>query len=279
MYLLLFPVLLLLVYLFFLLPSRPDGAQKAPFWGRYCAHRGYYQEDQSVPENSLPAFQRAVQAGYGIELDVQLTQDGQVVVFHDDSLLRLCQVDKLVGDCTLDELSQYPLAKTQETIPLFSQVLTLVDGKVPLIVELKHGKNWPLLCQKVCGLLDDYSGDFCVESFDPQIVTWFRRNRPRYMRGQLCENYRKDPNCAFSLSVKLAGSYLLSNLLARPHFVAYHYPDRGNLSFRLCRALGAFAVAWTVRPVDCHSHPEKHFDCIIFEHFDPSVTYSPRKTR
>ncbi len=267
-------LLLFALYLFLIWPARPTPVQRAPFLYRYCAHRGYYTQDQSVPENSLPAFQRAVEAGYGIELDLQLTKDGQVAVFHDDGLLRMCRVDKPLGACTFGELQTYPLASTEERIPLFTQVLALVDGQVPLIVELKSTRDYAALCQAACQLLDSYEGDFCVESFDPRIVAWLRKNRPHYMRGQLCENYRKDPNCNFPLPAKLAGSYLLSNLLTRPHFIAYHYPDRRNLSFRLCRALGAFPVAWTLRPADWPSQPEQGFDCLIFEHDAPPVRYA-----
>ena len=129
-------VILLAGWLFLIAPGRADKAQRAPFTGRDYAHRGLYEADQSVPENSMEAFSRAADAGYGIELDVQLTRDQRVVVFHDDSMKRACGLDAQIHDYTFDELQQIPLFGTEHRIPLFSDVLETVGGRVPLIVEL-----------------------------------------------------------------------------------------------------------------------------------------------
>ena len=115
-----------LLFLLLLLLLRPDGAAKkkmAPFVGRRYAHRGLHCVEDGIPENSLPAFRRAVEAGYGIELDLHLTTDGQLVVFHDDTLDRVCGVSGRVDESSYPELQQLRLSGTEETIPLFSQVL------------------------------------------------------------------------------------------------------------------------------------------------------------
>ena len=141
--------------LFCILPARAADAQRAPLAGRTYAHRGLYAADQSVPENSLPAFRAAVAAGYGVELDVQLTRDGRVVVFHDDTLLRACGVDARVDAFSFDELTaQMRLFGTQERIPLFSEVLEVLGGRVPVIVELKTGGDKYGLCQRTLSLLE-----------------------------------------------------------------------------------------------------------------------------
>ena len=167
------------LWLFLIAPGRADGARKAQFRGRNIAHRGLHDNSSPAPENSMAAFAEAVSAGYGIELDVQLSADGEVVVFHDDGLTRVCGTEKRVDECTLAELKELRICGSGETVPTFSEVLSLIGGKVPLIVELKHGKRDPELCRKTLSLLRAYEGPFCVESFDPRILAFFRKHAGR----------------------------------------------------------------------------------------------------
>lgn len=162
------------VPLFLLAPGRATKRQKAPFMGRNFAHRGLHSRDMSVPENSLEAFRLAAKAGYGIELDVQLSRDGQVVVFHDDTLDRVCGVHARVDEKSYVELRALGLCGTNNRIPLFSEVLDVIKGRGPLIVELKNGRRNLELCRKTYALLSDYRGEVCVESFNPMIMGWFR---------------------------------------------------------------------------------------------------------
>ena len=156
-------LLLAVGYISLILPRLVDRADMSGLDVDY-AHRGLHGGD--VPENSLAAFEKAAEKRYGIELDVQLTKDGVPVVFHDDSLLRVCGVDRLLRDCELSELRQFRLSGSEkETIPTFAEVLELVDGRVPLLVELKTGSAG--LVRAVVPMLDEYNGSFCVESFDP----------------------------------------------------------------------------------------------------------------
>jgi len=250
-----------------LAPGRASKSQKAPFMGLNCAHRGLHTADQSVPENSLTAFRRAAETGYGIELDVQLSRDGQVVVFHDDDLKRVCGVDKRVDQLSYEELKELRLCGSDETIPLFTEVLALVDGRSALIVELKGGKRNNELCQKTRDILDMYDGDFCVESFHPGIVRWFKKNAPDYLRGQLAmpaSDYAKGvgPFLRFALS------HGLTNLIARPHFIAYKVGPR-PLSIRFAELLGAMKVCWTAHD----AVEEKGRHCVIFEYYTPWVRF------
>ena len=137
----------------------------------------------------LAAFRAAAEKGYGVELDVQLSSDGYVVVFHDDTLDRICGVHGKVIDYPLEQLQGMKLLETAETIPLFTDVLAVLQqGAGPLIVELKTvGKRNPELCEKTREILHSYPGVFCIESFDPMIVRWFRKNAPEIFRGQLAQ--------------------------------------------------------------------------------------------
>lgn len=264
-------VCLMLVWGFFVAPARVTDAMRAPFAGRMFAHRGLFAKAQDVPENSLAAFSRAVEAGYGIELDVQITSDGALVVFHDGTLERACGVPGGIAARTLDEVRALRLFGTGEGIPLFADVLSLVDGRVPLIVELKPFGDWRLLCQETAALLHAYPGDACIESFDPFLVRWFMQNAPAVMRGQLSEAYRfSHRNIPWYQAVLM--SRLLSNAFTRPHFIAYRLGPK-CLSARLCERLGAMRVVWTVHEGDDLPRIQSENDAIIFEHFTPERAY------
>lgn len=259
------------LWLMLIMPARSTKTQRAPFQNRCFAHRGLFTADQSVPENSIPAFAAAVAADYGVELDVQLTKDKHVVVFHDDNLKRVCGVDARVDAYTLDELKQMPLLGTKERIPLFTDVLAVLDGKVPVIVELKSGGDWRTLCEKTLALLKGYAGDYCVESFHPLLVRWFYQNAPQILRGQLSEAARYSGKYVPWYQAVMM-SRLLTNILVHPQFIAYHIGSK-CLSARVCEALGAMRVAWTARPTDDHARLTGHNDAIIFEHYLPDPRF------
>lgn len=260
-------VILLLLWLFLIFPSRASGTARAPFENRAYAHRGLYTADQSVPENSLPAFHRAVEAGYGAELDVQLTRDGYIVVLHDDDLKRACGVEDSVCDHTLAELRAMKLFGTEEEIPLFADVLRIFDGKQPLIVELKYGPNWKELCAAVKEMLAEYRGPACVESFHPSIVRWFRKNDPERIRGQLAMPAGHYHGADFR-AIAWALSRVLFNCAARPNFIAYQVGPK-PLTVRLCEKLGAMKVCWTARDPARHQRLMAENDAVIFEHYRP----------
>ena len=256
------------VPLFLIGPGQNTKRQRRPFAGLNYAHRGLHSRDKSVPENSLEAFRLAAEAGYGAELDVQLSKDGQVVVFHDDTLDRVCGVLGRVDEFSYAELQQMRLCGTEHTIPLFSQVLDTFRGRGPLIVELKTGRRNKELCEKTYALLEGYRGEACVESFDPRIVAWFRFHGRDLVRGQLAappEEYTKDgrgKGQAFVLS------RCLLNFLARPQFIAYKIGPR-PLTVRLSEFLGAMKVGWTSH----EPRSEKGRDAVIFEFYKPRLRY------
>ena len=233
---------------------------------RIIAHRGLHGRQDTAPENSMEAFRRAVDAGYGIELDVQFSRDRQIVVFHDDTLLRVCGVCGRVNDYTLEELQRFRLHTSEQRIPLFAEVLSLVDGRVPLVVELKAPGNRydPELCEQVSALLDHYAGEFCVESFHPRYVYWFRKNRPLYRRGQLCTDFFLTNARGFRWQFFLIESMVL-NLLTRPDFIAFDIRFRHHPAFRFWKHF-CTPVGWTLRPDSKHMDAlDKDFKYFIAE--------------
>jgi glycerophosphoryl diester phosphodiesterase len=259
-------VILLAGYCFFTCPHLARKDADAYRERRY-AHRGLHGED--APENSLAAFDRAARAGYGMELDVQLTKDHALVVFHDDSLLRMCGADALLREKTYEELTALRLLSSGERIPLFEEVLACVDGRAPLLVELKSGADDALLVQKSLALLEGYRGAFLIESFSPIILAHVKRRAPRIPRGQLVGRADKSFRGLNRLAAILL-SHLLLNFLSRPDFIAYEQSMRNLLRIRLQKSVfGARGAAWTVRSADVCKALEAGGDIVIFERFLP----------
>lgn len=261
-------VIILLLYLWLIKPGIADRPDIAPLMGHYYAHRGLHDNETDAPENSMNAFKKAIDAGYGIELDVQLTKDRIPVVFHDETLKRVCGVDGRVRDYTYEELQQFRLCRSDERIPLFSDFLKLVDGKVPLIIEIKIHENVDTVCSIADELIKEYRGTYCIESFHTMAVQWYRKHRPEVIRGQLSTDFSK-PGKRESWYLCMV-HYLLGNVMGRPDFIAYDHLHKNNISRRLCRYLfGALSVAWTIKSQKELDACKKDFDLFIFEGFVP----------
>ena len=232
------------------------------------AHRGLHGD--GAPENSMAAFRRAVEGGYGIELDVHLLKDGSLAVIHDHSLQRTAGADVLIEDLTPADLANHRLEGTNETIPLFSQVLELAAGRIPLIVELKSTTgNFAALTEAATRMLDTYQGVYCIESFDPRCIGWLKRNRPELIRGQLAENFFRSKSSIKPI-FKFLMSWQLTHFLTMPDFVAFKYRDRKNLGTFLSRKLwGAQGVSWTIKSQQELDTAEKEGWIPIFEGFKP----------
>ena len=197
----------------------------------------YFGKDQRPPENSLPAFAAAVQNGYGMEMDVQFSSDRKLLVFHDDTLTRMTGTKGWVRDYPYDQICRMPLKGSAEHAPLFSEFLQTVDGKTPLIIEIKSrheytGEYLDALCHATLDGLKGYNGPYCIESFDPRVVKRIRKFAPQVLRGQLVDSYRAyrkegaNPIHAFVIS------HCFGNFMARPDFIAW-CPDKQNWAVRL----------------------------------------------
>lgn len=238
---------------------------------RLYAHRGLYDNKTDAPENSMKAFKKAVDAGFGIELDVQLTKDERVVVFHDFSLKRMCNVDKKVNELTYAELSKLTLLDTDCRIPLFEDVLELVNGKVPLIIEYKLPSFKTDVCEIVDEMLQYYNGSYCVESFHPMAVLWYRIKRPEVVRGILSSDYVATGDVEDNSPLVMSMSKnLLFNFIIRPDFVAYDSRFFTNPSRQICKKwFKAPSVAWTIKSQKELELRKDDYDVFIFEGFIP----------
>ncbi|MCQ2519689.1 MAG: glycerophosphodiester phosphodiesterase [Lachnospiraceae bacterium] len=265
-----FLLFMLVGFLFFTGPNKRRDTSY--FSGKMYAHRGLH--DKEVPENSLQAFRLAKENGYGVELDVQMTRDGKLVVFHDGTLDRMCKIDGKLKDYTYEELSKFRLINkngvtTEELIPLFSDVLETLEG-VDIICEIKPDngfKNYEL-CQKTYDMLMTHKGRFCVESFSPFLMGWFKNNHPEIIRGQLSENFVKSKG--FSIA-NFCMSELWVNAVSRPDFVAYNHYHK-TLGWKLVRKLyKPLYVAWTAKGKEEQEAAKAQYDAVIFEKEGPEM--------
>ena len=270
-------ITIIVIYLFLI---APDFKKKdtAPFRGRYYAHRGLHDNSSAAPENSLAAFRKAIDADYGMEFDVQLTKDGKAVICHDLSLNRMYRdadgntVGGLIADHTYEELLHYHILNTKEKMPLLTEVLKMTDGRIPLIIELKTDGRGPVdrLCNTVNGILEDYKGVYCIESFDPRVVMWYRHHRPDIVRGQLSMDYARVDRKKYKCIIYPVLTHLLTGFLGRPDFIAYDHRHKDNLSRSLCfRLFKGLAVAYTLKSQKELDEDRNDFDIFIFDSFIP----------
>ena len=227
------------------------------------AHRGLHTS--AIPENSISAFKNAAAHRLGVELDIQLTSDNKVVVFHDNDLFRMCGDDKKISDYTYDELLSFHLLDTQEKIPLFKDVLKIMDG-LPIICELKiQGKaNNTKICDYAIDMIKNYKGEIYIESFSPFIVSWFKIHNPEIIRGQLAYDFKpKDTSTLNGFLLK----NLFMNFISRPDFIAYKYTD-DSFGYRLCRHIfKPHNFAWTPKGETAlnYAKNKEYFNAYIFE--------------
>ncbi len=260
-------VVAVLVVLFFFLqfPAWRRHTAREEMRGRLIAHRGLHGLQPDTPENSLAACAEAIAAGYAIEIDIHITADGEVVVFHDDNLRRMCGVDAVIETKTLAELKTLRLADTDWQIPTLQECLAVVDGQVPLMIEFKSrpGVGCKRLCRAADAILRRYTGTYWIQSFYPPVLYWYRRHHREVCRGQLAEPFTGD-----KLYMRLLGN-LFFNGLARPDFVSYGHFGADNLFRRLNTRLGAFPVGWTFRTQEELDAHRDDFETYIFEGFIP----------
>lgn len=253
---------LLAIYVFLAFPHLPR-RNIDHLAGYDYAHRGLWNDN--LPENSLAAFKNAVDNGFGIELDVHVTADDQLVVFHDDTLDRMCGVSGKVADKTLAELRQLRLKSSDHRIPTFDEFLDVVGGKVPLIIEVKSNKRNDLLCSLLWARLQRYDGPYCMESFDPRAVQWFRKNAPQVIRGQLA--YGRGRKKVTLINVLLGT--LIQNVLGRPDFISYEAETDNNPAMWVQRLLRPWLVCWTIHSQADMDRQRSRYDLQIFDGFVP----------
>ncbi len=265
-------VITAVAYVFLVMPRVVDSADMDLQSTDY-AHRGLH--GHGVPENSLAAFRRARDAGFGIELDVRLSRDGKIFVFHDESLYRMCKVKHKLSECHSDYLSKLSLKDSWESIPTLKSVLELVDGNVPLLIEVKGNrldKRTKALCKRLSEALDSYHGAFAVQSFSPEVLSYFKKYRPRFARGLLVTSLKgeRGKRAVKNSFLRFALNHMLTNVLCRPDFISVEgsliHEPAFVLATKLFRAKG---FVWTVRTDRQHAYCREHGLYTIFENINP----------
>lgn len=264
-------ITIILFYLFLIKPNTKKNRieKMKSFEEVYLTHRGLFN-NVDVPENSLIAFKKTVENGYGTELDVQLTLDNKLVVFHDETLLRMCGIDKKLRDCTYKELQTYNLLNTNEKIPLFKDVLDILKEDTPLVIEIKPEGDYIKTTDETINLIKLYKRNYTMESFNPNVVKHLKDKYPEIIRGQLAYDMLNDQKAKGSCLLKFALTNLLTNFMTRPDYIAYDIKNMNNLSFKICSKLfKAECVAWTVKSEDDLIKCKKYYRQFIFDSFVP----------
>jgi glycerophosphoryl diester phosphodiesterase len=264
LYILIALIALAALYVFMLRPRPQPKTSVEPLKVDY-AHRGLHGD--FAVENTMQSFRAADREGYGIELDVRLSADNKVVVFHDDTLQRMCDRTERVDSKTASELSWIDIKGTYERIPLFEDVLAAIDETTPLCIELKG--NDTRLCEELAKLLDRYDGYYSVKSFNPFLLNWFRKNRPRYVRGLLVTNMFAKGSRGNIIKRFLATSMLLT-FLAQPDYISYDCNHKKLLPLVICKKVwNVLTFTWTVNTPEKYGEAKANGDIVVFEGFEP----------
>lgn len=229
------------------------------------AHRGLH--DKTTPENSIAAFDKAINAGYAIELDVRPIADGTVIVFHDESLSRLTDNDGYVKFLNKEDLSLLSLKGSKEKIPTLEEALSFIAGRVPVLIELKNEGKVGAFEKNVLEILKKYKGEFAVQSFNPYVLEFFYKQAPQIPRGQLA-GFFKGQKLSFFKKYALK-RMLLNKKISHPDFIAYQSKHLPNRFVRKYKDLPL--LAWPVASQSEYMRVVKYCDNIIFEYFEPTI--------
>lgn len=237
--------------------------EKNFLFNTYIAHRGFHNKEN--PENTIGAFKRAIEYGYIIELDVQILKDGTVIVIHDNKLSRLCGVDKYVSNCNYDEIKDLKILNSNYSIPTLKEVLEVVNGKTPILIEIKNTLKVGNLESKTYELLKNYNGEFAIQSFNPFSLEWFKVNAPNILRGQLSSYFKGENLSWFKKSIL---KRLKLNKISSPHFISY---NAENLPNKFVAKTKLPVLAWCIKSQEEYMKVIKYCDNIIFEGFEPNI--------
>jgi glycerophosphoryl diester phosphodiesterase len=229
------------------------------FKNKFIAHRGLHSK--LIPENSLLSFQKALEYNYSIEFDLTITKDEEVVVFHDDNIFRLCNIDKKIEDVKYSYLKELKLFNSKENIPLFEDLLNLINGKITLIIEIKKHKNIGILENKVVKLLENYKGEYFICSFEKDILCWFKENQMKLKRGLIFESHPKK----FEKYNKVLFLYKVFKI--KPDFISLDYKLLNSSIYIYCKKNNLELITWTIRTQEDYLKVKEKVDGLIFENF------------
>ena len=239
---------------------------------RPIAHRGLHDAARGLIENTSGAVRAALEANYGIEVDVQLSSDGEAMVHHDDVLGRLTEATGRLDAYTAAELKRVAFRGSDEHMMTLGDLCDLVGGRVTMLVELKSRFDGDgRLPARVAAVLGPYSGPVAPMSFDPRQLAWLRQKSPRLVCGIVAAKYRPHPYWdLMPLWMRHGMGYLVTALTARPQFVAYGVADLPALAPLAARHIfGLPLLTWAVRTAAERRTAHRFADQMIFEGFRP----------
>lgn len=226
------------------------------------AHRGLYNNEKGIIENSIEAFELAISKKYIIELDIHILKDGTVVVFHDNNLKRITNYNKDIKDCTYQEIKELKMYNQNTFIPKLEDVLTLINGRVPILIELKYDMPTGMLEEKVMQILNNYQGKYAIQSFNPLTLKWFKKKYPNVIRGQLSCDFKDEKNIFKKFILK----NMLFNFITKPDFISYCVD---NLSLKEIQKIKkkSMILGWTIKEKRVYEKLINYYDNLICEKF------------
>lgn len=228
------------------------------------AHRGLHSNKVNVPENSMLAFKKAFEKGYGIEMDLHFLKDQSLVVFHDDSLKRMTKVDRLIDSFDYDELKEIKLLKSEEHIPLYTELLNSLPKGRPMLIEFKQSKQYKAMIDSFINVMKSSDAVFAIQSFDPRVLHYFKKKAPNILRGQIAEAYQsKKTFLNFLMNLFIANSF------TRPDFINYHLEDLPNKRIDRLKNKGMTIISYTVKSQESFDFMKTNYDNCVFEGFEP----------
>ena len=248
----------------------PDWLTSVPM-----AHRGLHDVAQGIIENSTSAFSAAIEAGYGMECDVQVSADGEPVVFHDAKLDRLTEQTGPLGNRSAAEIGAISLTGSSDRIQTLGELLEQIDGRTPLLVEIKKNESKPgAIEERTRDLLKSYKGPAAVMSFNPDSMGWFAANAPDIPRGQLSTAFKTGGGSHRPALQRFMARHLLVNAISKPHFIGYDINHLPSPATSFLRRRGMPILTWTVRTNINRDVASKYADNIIFEGFRPTLEWA-----
>ncbi|PID34785.1 MAG: glycerophosphodiester phosphodiesterase [candidate division SR1 bacterium] len=229
------------------------------------AHRGLHSNDSIYPENSLIAIKKAIEKNIPIEIDVQLSKDEEIVVFHDFDVSRMCNKNKKASELTLKELKKLYLKAGTEKIPTLKEVFDIVCGKIPILIEIKNFGFPGKLEKRVNNAIKNYKGKIAIQSFNPFTILRFKKNNPNILRGQLSSSF-KGITIPFFIKYILKNMFL--NIFTKPDFLAVDLSLLEDLKFRKRYKNKTIILGWTIDNYEKQSKVKELCDNYIFELID-----------
>lgn len=208
------------------------------------AHRGLHNIDKNIPENTIISFEKSIERNVAIELDIHILKDNTIVVFHDDTLKRACNIHKNIKDLYYKDIRNLKIFNTEYKIPTLVDTLDYIDSRVPIILEVKTDVKAKIVCPKLHEILEKYNGKIAIKSFDPNVCFWFKKYAPKYIRGMLVTDFKTEKKN--KIIKKLLLSSLVLMPLCKPDFLSV---DKNILKKKKIKKIRSkkIILGWTFR--------------------------------